>query len=86
MDTTMVPQPHPLACRYDAVHEGILAILHRNRRPGENDFETAERMIVNEALGLFGGYQRSAAQYVGVKKVMFNYKCKNLGIRPRDRA
>lgn len=79
-------RPHPLACSFDAVHEGIMEIVRRNHRPGETDFETASRMLVNEALGLFGGSQARAAKALGISGRRMNYLCENLGLRPMDAA
>ena len=77
-------RPNPDSCRFDAVYEGIWEIVRRNHRPGENDFETAQRMLVNEALAIFGGSQSGAAEAVRVSRRVFNHYCRNLRVRPSD--
>jgi len=77
-------RPHPLATRFDAIHEGILETVQRNRRPGETAFETASRMLLNEALALYGGSQKHAAAELRVTARVVNERARNLHARPVD--
>lgn len=77
---------HSRCCRFETYPEGIWEIVRRNHRPGENDFETAERMLLNESLSAYGGRQQQAAYALGVEPRVLNYKAQNLRIRPRDIA
>ena len=79
-------RPYPSACRFDSVYDGLWEIVRRNHRPGENDFETARRMLVNEALALFGGSQLLASKALGISPRGMNYMCANLLVRPKDTA
>jgi len=77
-------RPNPFSCKFDAVYEGIWAIVRANHRPGENDLETVTRMLVNEALATFGGSQREAGRALGISPRKMNYICANLLVRPTD--
>lgn len=55
------------------------------RRTGETLFETAKRVMVNEALMRTGGNQVGAARLLGITPRAMNYSCQDLRIRAIDR-
>jgi transcriptional regulator with PAS, ATPase and Fis domain len=76
---------NPRASTYEDVREGILDIVKRNYRTGETAFETAHRLLVNEALDRCDGWQSGAAELLRVSRRTMNYMCGGLRLRPKDK-
>jgi len=62
----------------------ILGIVISGRKVGENLFETAERMLVTEAITETYGQQKKAGVLLGISPRVLNYKLGNYGLRPID--
>lgn len=63
----------------------VIAALDEYKRPGESLFDTANRVLVEEALRESDGNQYAAAKALGVSPRVLNYKAAKCGLRPKDR-
>lgn len=70
--------------KYETPAFGILETVAASQRPGENLFETASRLLVNEALSKTYGDQAGAARMLRVSRRIMNYRCKDFRLRPMD--
>lgn len=62
----------------------ILWSVLRERQPDENLFDSAERLLLFQALAECVGVQGKAAELLGITKRVMNYKCERLGWRIKD--
>lgn len=62
----------------------VLDMVTDARRMGENLFETAERLLLAEALIRSNGVQAEAGRLLGSSKRVTQYKMKNYSMRPMD--
>ena len=84
MHMTFVPL-FPAQTEYESVKDGILERCQAHRRVGETLFDTAERLLIHEALGQKRGQQKPAAALLGCSRRIMNYHCEQLQLRPADR-
>ena len=81
----LVSYAAPKPADFEVVNDGILDLAIRHRRIGESPFETAHRLLVNEALARCGGIQTDAAAILRISTRVMNYYCRDLQLRPKDR-
>ena len=72
--------------RYVTPRSRILQIIEEESLPGENRFETANRLVLNAALAASGGVQKRAALSLRVSTRHLNYRAGKLALRPKDEA
>ena len=70
---------------YEVIPEDILDVILRLHRVGEDAFDTATRVLVNQALHRTKGEQKAAAELLGLSTRKMNYLCMQLQLRPKDR-
>lgn len=56
------------------------------KQPDESLFQSAERLMLIEALRLSQGNQRQAAKLLCCSDRILNYKLDALGVRPKDQG
>lgn len=62
----------------------IISQLDAYRKYGESLFDTAERIILVEALRVNKSSQACAADTIGCTRRVMNYKLRAFGVRPTD--
>lgn len=63
----------------------LIKFTSKLRRPGENLFDTLERLLVYEAMHKSNFLQRRAAKLLGISSRVMCYKCQNYGINYKNR-
>lgn len=70
--------------RYVTPRSQILRIVEEEALPGENRFETANRLVLHAALAASKGIQKRAALSLRVSTRHLNYRAGKLNLRPTD--
>ena len=78
-------EPFRQVTRYTEPKFGILRTVEHQALPLETLIQTAERLLLNEALADADGSQALAATRLRISRRVINYRTMKLGVRPKDK-
>jgi len=70
--------------KYEKTRQNILPEVEAFAHPDEPLREAATRWLVNDALMMFSGNQKLAAEKLRMSAREMNYLCSRLRLRPKD--